>query len=279
MYTPGTVNGKTDLYINGVLSATQATTGNWNTAAGTIEIGRNISGNNYFNGTIDDVRIYDIPLTPWHIRQLAVQVRSGLVARYDFSTDTIDVSGFGNNGTAVNGATTTTDRFGINARAYLIDKNPSAPPNDQKITVADNPVQSPESMSVTGWIKPVQNPPLGKAINIVHKAPGYLLLYSNDTINNNLSWIVAGNVAINHTVTLSTGVYSHIAITQQGTNAKLYINGSLVASTNSATLLPSSNTNQLCIGCGPQSNFQSAMDDVRIYNHELTIEEIQAIAQ
>ncbi|MCB1193116.1 MAG: chitobiase/beta-hexosaminidase C-terminal domain-containing protein [Leptospiraceae bacterium] len=275
VYAPGIVNGTMDLYINGIQFASQTTSGNWTTAPGNIEIGRHVSGSNYFNGTIDDVRVYDVPLTAWQVRLLSAQVRTGLVARYDFPNDTIDVSGFRNDGTVQNGAATTTDRFGINLTAYLIDKSSV----DQKITVADNPVQSPESMSISGWIKPTQDPPSGNSIGILNKAPGYLLTYSNDTINNTLNWTVNGSIVITHTVTLSTSAYSHIAITQIGTSAKLYINGSLVASTNSAPLLPSPNTSQLCIGCGPISNFQNALDDIRIYNRELTPEEIQAIAQ
>lgn len=286
VYKPGTSNGTMQLFVNGIEFSNGTTSTNWNTTASQVYIGRHVSGGGFFPGVVDDVRVYDIPLKAWQIRLLSSQVRSGLVAKYGMTGGVYDESGFANNGTAENGATLTTDRFGVPTTAYLIDKNTATPPSDEKIGVPDSPVQSTESISITAWLKPTQDPPVGGGISIVEKVSaatppgqgGYLLAYENYS-GNELVWAVDGSAVLNVSTTLSTGSYNHIAITQKGTNASLYVNGSLVGSTNSATLFPSSNSNSLCIGCGPQSNFQNAIDDVRIYNRELTLEEIQAIGQ
>jgi N-acetylneuraminic acid mutarotase len=80
----------------------------------------------YFKGSIDEVRIYNRALTDNEILSLydaekpAANLDSGLVARYPFSGNTNDVSGY--NRHAVNyGAAPAPDRFGTPNRAYRFD--------------------------------------------------------------------------------------------------------------------------------------------------------------
>ena len=80
--------------------------------------------------------------------------------------------------------------------------------------------------------------------------------------------------------TIPSGKWTHVAATFDGTNAKLYIDGTL--STTTAALAPSSNSGLLYLGT-PQDavgnsayNFSGILDDVRIWNIALTQTQIQA---
>ena len=77
---------------------------------------------------------------------------------------------------------------------------------------------------------------------------------------------------------MQTGQWYHIAFTADGSNLKLYMNGSLVKSA-SETFAPVGNTYPLRIAEGSYSNypFNGLIDDVRIYNRALSATEIQAI--
>jgi hypothetical protein len=59
------------LYINGVLSAGPTNIGAPNFSGATVNIGRDLSSGNYFNGTIDDVRVYTRALSAAEISALA----------------------------------------------------------------------------------------------------------------------------------------------------------------------------------------------------------------
>ena len=120
------INGvldKTQLYSNLILSTTQPF----------IFGDRGImpSGpGNYFNGTLDDIGIWNRSLTQSEVTALYNQApnpvlpsnvpTSGLVAYYPFNGNANDESGNGNNGTN-NGGTMTTDRNSVANSAYSFD--------------------------------------------------------------------------------------------------------------------------------------------------------------
>ncbi|MFZ2189783.1 MAG: LamG-like jellyroll fold domain-containing protein [Candidatus Magasanikiibacteriota bacterium] len=97
--------------------------------------------------------------------------------------------------------------------------------------------------------------------------------------------VVCDNTFANHSPYFSsalavTGLSSlisnnwyHIASTYDGTNFKMFVNGSLVAtSTGSATI--DSNTNPLRIGGYSSNYFKGSLDDVRVYNRALSVKEV-----
>jgi len=74
----------------------------------------------YFNGIIDDVRIYNRAITTDEIAALYTESNYGLVAYYPFSGNANDASGHGHDGTVL-GAQLTSDRFGNANSAYRFD--------------------------------------------------------------------------------------------------------------------------------------------------------------
>jgi len=111
--------GEMNLYINGVLESTGTGSTNQRTASNFINIGTNIYLGSFFNGNIDDVRIWNVVRTPAQIsnnKNCELQgSETGLIAYYKFNqgTDSANNSGettltasVGPNGTLANFALT-----------------------------------------------------------------------------------------------------------------------------------------------------------------------------
>jgi len=101
-------------YINGVLMGSVAITSNLDLLSQTLKIGF-ITGQTYFNGVIDEVRLWSKALTAQEISDLYfknIVPRSSLAGQWLFDeasgTTANDTSGNGNTGT-ITGATYTTD--------------------------------------------------------------------------------------------------------------------------------------------------------------------------
>ena len=123
------------LYVNGQSSNTaiyqhMGTLGTTTTnSAQNLSIGATYTANNpespddFYNGNIDDIRIYNWALDSTTIQSLyhekgwPLTIKPGLVAYYPFNGNANDSSGNGNNGIDY-GATMTTDRFGKSNSAY-----------------------------------------------------------------------------------------------------------------------------------------------------------------
>ncbi|HEY8937840.1 MAG TPA: LamG-like jellyroll fold domain-containing protein, partial [Cyclobacteriaceae bacterium] len=98
-------------------------------------------------------------------------------------------------------------------------------------------------------------------------------------IGQNGTSLIGGAFASNLTVTSfwATGVWHHICLTYDGTTAKLYADGSLVASQAMSWSLTLA---KAYIGRGVNSSdyWSGSIDDVRIYNTALTATQVQTIA-
>jgi hypothetical protein len=117
-------NNVMQVYVDGVLEVT-SNPSSLIVNAHKLYFGKSFQPDNlneYFNGKIDDVRIYNRVLSSSEIQQLYNEssLYNGLVAYYPFNSNANDESGNGNHGT-VNGATLTTDRFGNANSAYSFD--------------------------------------------------------------------------------------------------------------------------------------------------------------
>jgi hypothetical protein len=281
------------IYVNGSEIGT-ATTLEWDTAAGQLRIGYGTEENYYFNGAIDDVRIYNNALTSDQIRQLAVQVPNGLVARYDFNDDDgatskdewSDWSGWGNPIESSPGSPIfAADRFGNANMAYRLSNV-----SNQYLAVADSEVLSQTGdMSISVWVNPASLPLSSGVYGIVSKmeaSKGYALELWNDSGNQRLYfWDNGGaNDAYSVPYSLPTGVYSHIVVSRSGTSTiNFYVNGSPLGNSNEPTSFGrAASSNPLLIGTRNDNtetqDFNGSIDDVRIYNRELSGNEVRALS-
>ena len=120
------ISGTNKAYINGVLKKSIAATGALNKTTKPLGIGYDpIDTTNYFNGSLDEVTLYNIALTDVQIAALyAAQnaipsVSNARVAAYSFNGSGLDSSAFANHAALTN-VKETTDRFGFGAKALWV---------------------------------------------------------------------------------------------------------------------------------------------------------------
>lgn len=210
---------------------------------------------------------------------------NGLVGWWPFTGNANDESGNGNNGT-VNGATLTTDRFGISNSAYSFDGT-----TNYIEVLDDNSLDLINSFTISAWVnipdysyaytpdplrtiigKPRPQGGSGYNLNSI-SLPANSKKYSAG-LNNQISNMV---VASNDSITLNT--WNYITATYDGTTCRLFRNNLLItSSTFSISLLNSSNS--LFFGKEFVANnimarwFKGKLDDIGIWNRALTQQEI-----
>jgi gliding motility-associated-like protein len=209
--------------------------------------------------------------------QLPTNLQNGLVAFYPFCGNANDLSGNGNNGT-VNGATLTTDRFGNANSAYYFS---GASCNTYiQATVNTSSIQTGVTISV--WVNRsgdgCSNP------RLFEFWPG-----SDGPSQVQWQWSNPNAIAMGHRT--STGVYlttevpapsvnvwTHLVYTNDGSNAKFYRDGQLVA-----TLASSGNptlASNLAIGRMNHASwdaFNGKIDDFIVYNRALSSNEVSQL--
>ena len=245
------------IYVDGVLDIQHPATHSGsisNLTDLTIGCGANIA--QFYNGKIDDIKIYKKALTEDEIKNET----NNLVAYYPFNGNANDESENGNHGT-VSGATLTTDRLGNPDSAYSFDGN-------DIITIAhDDILNCSNELSISVWVKPnsLQDAMiLGKSNYTSNtnyllrtKSTGYIAFEYKDFANSN-------------SLPLTAGIWNHIAVVSQADDSKLaYINGVLATHT-SASSPYGLVTNALTIGARPGAEFfNGSIDDLRMYNSAL----------
>lgn len=87
---------------------------------------------------------------------------------------------------------------------------------------------------------------------------------------------VGGNI---YTHSLSTGVWYHLCATFNGTIVKLYLNGIQVLSKTASQGSATADVSQLDIGGTNASFLNGYLNDVRIYNHCLSVKEVRELSK
>ena len=133
-----------------------------------------------------------------------------------------------------------------------------------------------DQLSIAAWINgedwPAANHILRKvadtgtsSIYILRVQPDSVRVYLNTS---------AGETIVQGTKVLPTNEWSHTALTYDGAEARIYVNGELDISMDVSGELTQSD-NELRIGRGePAGYFVGMIDDVRLYNHGLTESEL-----
>jgi hypothetical protein len=201
-------------------------------------------------------------------------VAAGLVAAYAFNegagTIAADASGNGRAGT-ISGATWVAGgRFG---RALSFDGV-----NDW-VTVADaSGLDLTTAVTLEAWVKPTALS--GWRTVVLKELTGAGLcyaLYAHDNEPHPAGYIRTGSdePQVPGTVQLPVGSWSHVALTYDGAQLRLYVNGLLAGSRNQAGLMAVSN-GPLRIGGNSVwgEYFAGLIDEVRVYNRALSQTEI-----
>ncbi|HVV15506.1 MAG TPA: LamG domain-containing protein [Candidatus Paceibacterota bacterium] len=300
--------GAMTVYVNGVLDNTGTGGTQSLTAPSVLFIGKDANINpsaSFFGGLMDDVRIYDRALSAAEIaalyRQGTAQINtpspdlssdsslsSGLVGLWTFDgpdvTDKVyDRSGSGFNGYLVgtNNATSSRKTIGRMGQGFSFSGM-----NTGGINVGSSNSLTPSRFTISAWI--YDNTPQTYLYNYV---------YSNardccGTYKGIDMYIQAGKVSggiwnsslsqIVSAATIATSTWTHVVFTYDGATKKIYINGSLDASSAQTTdpgTPASFNTyiGSMGNGSGAMYTFNGKLDDVRVYNRALPAAEVRQL--
>lgn len=226
-------------------------------------------------------KIFTIVVALWISSAAWAQIpTNGLVAYYPFNGNANDASGNGNNGT-VNGATLTTDRYGIANSAYSFDGV------SNYISIADNQYIRLLNTDFTfnAWILP-NNTSYGhlfyKGQSSGNDYPKYLMNLNNNQLGFHINGagLGSGVWAYSNSITLTS--WQMGTIVKSGNTILFYINGVFINQTSVAT--PVSNTTGFDArigGAEPNGGgtFNGKLDDIAIYNRSLSALEITQLYQ
>ena len=200
---------------------------------------------------------------------------AGLVGAWAFDegsgATTADVSGNGNPGT-INGASWTS--AGRNANALSFDGAGTTVE-----VAASTSLDLTTAMTLSAWIKPTASQSGWRTI-VQRQIDAYFLNASNDTgplrpsgggtFGGVTDFVSGSNPS-------PLGVWTHVALTYDGSMMRLYVNGTQVA-TNAMTGSIEPGSSPLWIGCNQPYGeyFNGLIDDVRVYNRSLSQAEVQS---
>jgi Concanavalin A-like lectin/glucanases superfamily len=212
-----------------------------------------------------------VPVT---VQNSAPPPATGLVAAYGFEESsgptTADASGNGHVGT-LSGATRST--LGKNGSALSFDGN-------DLVTVADAPgLDLTTGMTLEAWVLPASGG--GWRTVIMKERPGDLAyaLYSSSTGSRPSGWLTTPSEhSVSGPGSITTGAWTHLALTYDGAALKLFVNGAQTASQPASGAITTS-TQPLRFGGNSIWNnewLSGRLDDIRIYNRALSAGEIQA---
>jgi len=201
--------------------------------------------------------------------------RPGLVAAYGFNeaagtVQVTDASGRGNTGTISGATRTTAGKFG----GALSFNGTSA-----WVTVNDAPsLDLTTGMTIEAWVKP--STVTGWRSVVLKEAPGGLAyaLYSGDNASHPAGYVhISSDIGVTGTTAMAANVWTHLAVTYDGTTLRLFVNGVRVRS-QSAAGAAITTSGALRIGGNAfwGEYFKGLIDEVRIYNRALSVNEIQA---
>lgn len=208
---------------------------------------------------------------------------NGLIGYYPFNGNANDESGNKNNG-VVNNVVLTTDRKGINNKAYLFDGKTSYIDlgkniNPQSFTISSWVKTTPISGNVSAIVSKIQNIPNNYFYNFEFRIQGDLL---NCHIPDANSWTSITGV---QKVTKDNWIHAVVTYDKSTSEAILYLNG--IKDKVGTYKYSSSNNSTTFIGARPLNLvgskqitdlfFNGSLDDIRIYNRVLLENEVQAL--
>ena len=289
-HVAGVRNGTSlTLYLNGKSVATESISNNsLHTHSSSLAIGYFPSYAQYFDGQIDEVRIWDDARTQAEIKSNMYNELSGgesnLVAYYNMNeasgTTLTDLTSNSNNGTATNMANDDWVSNSLFAQDYALDFDGS---NDYVEIADDDALDISNTISISAWIYPTN---VANKDGIISKRTStenngdWALRFTGSRTLKWLIWDGGSNGSVSSSSSISLNTWSHIAITHDNStnNTKFYINGSLDASVTSLSKSVSGNSSNVYVGWDGQQGdkfFTGKIDEIRIWNNIRTQVQIQ----
>lgn len=251
------------IYKNGSLLSSAARS--WNTLnnSNLFKLGIGVGGEMNFDGAIDDLKIYNYALDDTQIQSLynynTLETPPVLLYQFDFDNNYSDITG--NKSFATTG-TFAVDRNG-NSNSALKFTNTETTVNLENLPIGNS------SRSVSIWFNMqtyyTDNLLFGYGIPSANQYYGFSLTSSQI---NNYAW--ANDLTSATSIPLNT--WKHLVVTFNGTSdvASIYLDGVLITSAVKSAWNTANNT----IFNLSSSSFEGTVDDLKIYNYELSPTEI-----
>ncbi len=269
------------IYFNGVQVNEKNAAGALDKTKYPLGIGYDpINNSDFFDGSLDDVQIYNRALTAAEIAALyaaqnaAPVVPGAMVAYYAFSFN-------GSDSTAYNNHTTGSgqlgkDRFGRASQAAAFNGSTT------QISAANSPQLNSANTTISFWINPATFAASGETYILSHG--GYqerwkisLPSHGKPVFTTHSGGACCSDLDSGTPLNLST--WTHVVMVHNGAKDIIYFNGVQVNEKAAVGALDPT-TQPLGIGFDPINNngfFNGSLDDIQIYNVALTAAEIAAL--
>ncbi|MFH0952995.1 MAG: LamG-like jellyroll fold domain-containing protein, partial [Verrucomicrobiota bacterium] len=298
----GSPNAGAKIYLDGVecpLVTTRQSFSGTRIArcAQALRIGAKGNGGWFYNGAMDEVRIYNRAISSAEVDALykqrgsasaGVDLQRGLVLHYAFDRDgggvVTDQSGQGNDG-RVSGAKHTSR--GVSGGACEFDGV-----KDQITVGTESSLNFTGPFSVSAWVNPYDIGGFGSQYRTIFGkwkdwSPGdvdlrqYAFGYQ---LGGRLHMAIGAGrprEAVLSQATLATGRWQHVAGVYDGSHLRVYLNGILVGESNTTLTITSQPVSPMiaaaeCGGWGLQF-LKGKLDEVRVYNRAISAEEVTAL--
>ena len=268
-------NGAMRLYVDGIQRGSATGPVGARTAPTSLYLGSIRGAGGFFNGSMDEVRIYDSALPATDIARLAT-VGQTCVASYGFDNDLQDASQHGNHGTA----------SGSTPLAYAAGKTGiSALQLDGATNFATLPASVTNDFSVACWVKTTATGGTGQWYNgkaiVDAEVAGAASDWGIALLGNKAAFGV-GNAdkTISSTTAINDGNWHHIAVTRANSSGamRLYVDGMLEASDTGPSGFRSA-PHALNLGRSLNGGawFAGAIDELRAFNYVLSNTELASL--
>lgn len=283
---PAAPGSTSKLYVDGTLAATRTISvyprflNHLSLTIGAIDSGLP------FRGAIDDVRIYNRPISESDVKSAYDLDRAGMppepeppapsqtpVAHYRLNGDGSDASGNGLHG-VMTGAIPVPDRHGNPGSALYFDGS------EARIDCGNPPAFNFSSaFTLSAWVMMVEPRPDGFVLRKLDPftSAGRLYSYSFGTVGEGLRVQLRGNAetfVIDTSSSIVDAQWRYLAmVAEPGTGLRIYVDGQLARVESLGNFPRFANSAPLIVG----DHFKGALDEVRIYNRALPAIELEAI--
>ncbi len=267
---------KDRIYMNGVQVAEKTVTGTMNSTTKPLGIGFNpIDGGNWFDGTMDEVVVFNYALSPIEITALNLLqatfpgTNSNLVADYSLNGDGKDGSQFGNEAFLSGGIVKNRHGWGSNA----LEGNAFA---------ANSVALQSDYTTINFWVKPNSFPPSGEVFLFSNGGWQERLKISLPDHGKTVFTTHSGGACcsdMDSGTPLTIGAWTMVTMTHDGAKDIIYFNGAKV-NEKAVTGKLDKTKHPLGIGFDPIDNggyFDGLMDDVQVYKVALDAAAIAAL--
>lgn len=271
VYTYDISSGVRRIFFNGSKSAEDIASAPYS-GNGVTYIG-SFGGGEFWNGNIDEVRIYNRALDPSEVTAL-YQYAPGPVGQWQFDENaggtTVDSSGNDQNGNLGSGTSTPRWATGIYGSALEFDGS-----NDYVTIGTDDMYNFTNDLTISAWIKPTVNAIVGGRI-FERRNEGAETGFGFNVFGSRLRIFTEAESVLSNNSIITSDQWQHVAVTRSGTSITFYVN-SIAQGTGTLSAIPSSSGSTARIGANSVNgtlSFLGTIDDLRLYNYARTQEQI-----